>query len=446
METLRRKPLDENLTARFILPVIFENLLIQLIGIFFYRSVSTISTTALTAAGMANNIMTVVSAVFSIVTVGTAVLVARQVGAGDGAGAEETVEQSILLTLLSGTAVTAVCLLTAVPLLRLLMPGAEEQLFHEAVVIFRLQIVSTLGMVLQAMLGSILRAMGDSRHPMLSGVLMNVSQLLFGFLFISVFHWGAVGAGLCYVACRLVGTAIIFTALCKDRRYFTLRLRGIFCRPHWPTFRRIFHLGGPVSVESIFIQAGYVVGNSMAISLGTFRSGVYQIMNTMNAFITLPQTVCSAIAMTSVGHLLGGGRRQDARKAGTFVWAAGIASVAVLGTLTILLVRPFSGLYTQDSAAVDECARWVWLLLVMDIAGVSINAVDPQLRAGGDVRFVMTESLSGVWLLRLPLTWLFCLHWDFGVPGIFLANTISLYGRAIAGLLRRRGEKWIHHI
>ena len=85
----------------------------------------------------------------------------------------------------------------------------------------------------------------------------------------------------------------------------------------------------------------------------------------------------------------------------------------------------------------------MWILLVMDIAGISINAIDPQLRAGGDVKYVMIITLTAVWLIRLPLTWLFSFHFDMGVMGIFLANTISLYYRAILGLVRHRGNQWI---
>ena len=71
------------------------------------------------------------------------------------------------------------------------------------------------------------------------------------------------------------------------------------------------------------------------------------------------------------------------------------------------------------------------------------DAIDAQLRAGGDVRYVMVVTLTAVWLIRLPLTYLFCFVWDWGVLGIYLANTISLYYRAILGLVRHGGQRWM---
>lgn len=131
---LRAVSKDESLSFRFTLPVVAENVLTIFIGLLFSRIISTISASALAAIGMSNTVMAVVSALFSVVTTGAAVLVSRQIGAQDGLGAaEETIEQSLFLALVSSLALTALCMLTAQPMLRLLMPTAEDQLFDEAV-------------------------------------------------------------------------------------------------------------------------------------------------------------------------------------------------------------------------------------------------------------------------------------------------------------------------
>lgn len=55
---------------------------------------------------MSNTVMAVVSALFSVVTTGAAVLVSRQIGAQDGLGAAETIEQSLFLALVSSLALS----------------------------------------------------------------------------------------------------------------------------------------------------------------------------------------------------------------------------------------------------------------------------------------------------------------------------------------------------
>jgi Na+-driven multidrug efflux pump len=63
--------MDENLTARFVVPVVMENVFAVFINMAISGVISTISASALAAISMANSIMSVVSALFSMVTTGS---------------------------------------------------------------------------------------------------------------------------------------------------------------------------------------------------------------------------------------------------------------------------------------------------------------------------------------------------------------------------------------
>lgn len=443
MKRMHWSQLDASLSHRFILPVIGENLLTILIGLVFSGIISVISASALAAIGMANTVMAVVFSVFSMVITGASVLVSRQIGAHENAEAAQTIEQSTLMAAICTCVITALTVAFAAPILRLLMPTADAGMFGEAVRYFRVLMLSLPFYVLHALLSSVCRATGDSRNPLLVAILMNVAQLLFGWAFISALHWEEIGAGLAYVCCRLLGAALMMLLLLRDHRHFSLNLRNVL-RPRFAVMVRILRIGIPISVESLFVQVGYLLANTMAIALGSFEAGVYQVLTTINTFPTVPQSICATVAMSAIGHLLGAQREDDARRAGRFIWAAGIGVGTLLCLIVMAVGTPFAALYSSDPATIQATASLTWVLLVLDIAGVSINAIDPQLRTGGDVRYVMVVTLTAVWLIRLPLTYLFCFVIDLGVLGIFLANTISLYYRAILGFARHMGSKWIH--
>jgi len=434
--------LDSSLSVRFVLPVIWENTLTIVVGLLFSRVISGISASALAAIGMSNTVMTVAFAVFSMVTTGASVLVSRHIGAQESREAANTVEQTILLSLVSSSVVTLLCFAAASPILRLLMPTAEDQLFSEAVRYFRILVLSLPLYVLHSALSTICRSMGDSKNPLIVALFMNVVQLIAGYVLIAQAGLEEIGAGLAYIVCRIVGSGLMLWTLTHNQKYFVLQLKNVL-RPRMATITRILRIGIPVSIESIFVQVGYMLGNSMSIALGTFEAGVYQVMNTLNTFMTIGQPICATIALSAVGHMLGAKRITDAKKGGMFIWYMGIAATVLLGSIVLIWAVPLCGLYSSDPATVSSASGIMWILLVMDIAGISINAIDPQLRAGGDVKYVMIITLTAVWLIRLPLTWLFSFHFDMGVMGIFLANTISLYYRAILGLVRHRGNQWI---
>lgn len=168
MRIARRTPTDSALSMRFILPVIGENLLTITIGLVFSQIISGISSSALAAIGMANTVQNFVFALFSMITTGASVLVARRIGEGRGVEAAGVVEQASFLSVAFSAAVAALCFLFASPILRLLMPGAEDALFGEAVAYFRILMLSLPFYALHSVLSAIFRAAGNGKRPCVS--------------------------------------------------------------------------------------------------------------------------------------------------------------------------------------------------------------------------------------------------------------------------------------
>ncbi len=438
----RMEQLDSALSSRFVVPVIAENMFTIATTMITTQVISTISSSALAAIGMANTVWNVIVALFSVVTTGTVLLVARQIGAEQYEEASDTIEQSILLSIAGSLLISIVGVISATGLLRLLMPTAEEALFMEAVRYYRIVLLSLAGLVTTSMLSGVSRGMGDSRTPLVANTTMNLSLVLFAWLFVNRLHMEEIGAGLAYVGCRLIGIAIMLYSIIGRNRLLHIRIREIF-KPHFDTIRHICMIGLPVSIESIFVQVGYLVAGSMSIALGTFRSTVYQVMNTLTNFTSIPQAICAAITMTAVGHLLGAKKEKDSRKAANFIYIAGMVTSAVLVAGLFLGGRFFVSIYSSDEAVIQKTIENFWILIPYTAVCMGVNCTDPQLRAGGDVRFVMCSTLIAVWVIRLPLTYLFCFILDWGEMGIYAANTIALLQRALVGIVRRSGKKWI---
>lgn len=119
-------------------------------------------------------------------------------------------------------------------------------------------------------------------------------------------------------------------------------------------------------------------------------------------------------------------------------------SVLILNAVLFLFRHQLTPLYSSDPSVQTAAAAAIVAALFMNPAGASLNTLNPQLSAGGDTKSVMYTSLLGVWLIRIPLTWLFCYHWHFGASGVFIANAISLYVRMTLNLIRFIGGKYLH--
>src|SRR5690606_27111157 len=104
---------------------------------------------------------------------GMSILVARFVGAGDEIMADRTVYQAFLSALFLSVAVLAPVGYLSAPLL-LDFVNATPAVQAEALPYLRISFVYSVGMMLFFMIGGALRAAGDSRTPMILGIVMTV--------------------------------------------------------------------------------------------------------------------------------------------------------------------------------------------------------------------------------------------------------------------------------
>ena len=432
-----------NPALRFTLPLVIENIISIGTTLIYSSLIGGISSSSLAAVGMANTVLSMLTSLFALLTTGAAVLTARLVGANDREGASRTVEQSILLSLTASLLCTALCLLFATPVLRLLMPRAEAQLFDETARGFRVMSLSFPGLAVYNVMVCIMRAAGDSRRPMYIVTLVNLVQIFTAWLGIRVLGLNVVGVGLADTVGRSAGAVAALLVVLLHSNAFAVRPREIL-RPHLPTWARILRVGLPVSIESVFSQLAALLENTMVVGLGTFAASVYQVTNTLNGFSNLPLLICANIGVPLIGQLIGAGNYAGAKRTGRGIWIAGMAATACFAVLTALFARPLAGLYSADPEVIRSAARLMYLMILLMIASISINVVDPQLRAGGDSRFVMAVTLAAVWLVRVPLAYLLAYRCGLGVTGVFIASGASLCLRAVCGLARYLRYKWMY--
>ncbi len=431
-------------TARFALPVIVEKTAMIAVTQVSSSLIGRISPSSLAAAGTINVLDIFLTAAFTLINTGAAVLIARQIGARSWDEAAETIEQSVGFIMLAGLAVMAALILGAKGLMKLLMPGAEAALYGEAVLYLRMMSLSFPLLMLSTLLCSALRAEDRPRTAMAVRLGANALQVIAVWVLVGVLKLGLVGAALSYMIGRFTGAAATLVMIARVKTPCAVRLRRAF-RPNLRMYGHTFRVGAPTSLEQTAVQGGYVLANALAVGLGTLSATVYQVCNTLhNLTSLLPSNICIATVLALVGQRLGEGREKEAERLTWRIWLAGVGGAVSVGLLIALFGHAMAGLYSTDETVIATSRPILWLLAVCAVPALSINVVDSTLKCGGDGRFTMIESLIGVWLVRLPLTWLFAYRFGWGVMGVFLANFANLTVRASLGMIRFLSRKWIH--
>ena len=426
---------------RFTMPVIAENIFTTGVGLIYSAIVGGISASSLAAMGTGNQAINLVVALFAVITTGGVVLTAQLTGRSDIPRASRVVEHTLLLAPASALVITVVLLAVSAPLMRLLMPGAQADFVKESTDYFRMLLLSLPGLITMNALTGLLRASGESRIALLNSILINVVQIAAAYLFINRMGMKIMGAGCAYVACRYAGAIAMVIAVFGHHRGFRVEPSRIF-RPSMPVVREILRVGLPTSVDSFSVQAGYLLNNSLLIGLGVRAASTYNVIATIVTLTGICQGIGNTSAATLVGQKVGAGDLPGARRRMNAILLYTFIATTVLCLVACLFPRFFAGLFSSDPDVISDSVRIMWLILPFCYVAVSVNVTEPATRAGGDTKYVMLTCSGCVWLIRLPLTWLFCYPLKMGVAGVWLANMVSLVARTVFCLARVYGRKW----
>jgi len=58
----------------------------------------------------------------------------------------------------------------------------------------------------------------------------------------------------------------------------------------------------------------------------------------------------------------------------------------------------------------------------------------------------MFSTSVGVWIVRLPVAWFFCLWLGLGLPGLFISNSVDAAIRALLVTLRFQRSRWYERV
>src|SRR5215212_5199117 len=240
-------------------PVIGENFLETLLGIVDTLLVAGLGAVAIAGVGSGLQILFFLLSALSALSVGSAILVAQAVGAGDLARAGRLARQSLLWSLLSSVPLALLGLALAGPLIAIFGLAPDVA----AIGVSYLQVTMGTVVVLVALVigGGVLRGAGDSRTPMLVTALANVVNvaLAYGLIYghAGLPALGAVGSAWATFFARAVALVLLLHALWKGRSGITIAGRWGW-RPDWRVAREVLKLGVPASVEQLLMASAFL--------------------------------------------------------------------------------------------------------------------------------------------------------------------------------------------
>ena len=400
----------------------------------FYTMVDTmvvgqvVGVEALAALGATDWLVWLVLGVATGMTQGFSILVSQYYGAREWEKLKKSVAYSYVLT-----GVLALLVLTVSQLVIhrvMIFLNTPKNIIGMSMLYLRIVFCGIPVISAYNILAAILRAMGNSRSPLIAMILASVINVALDFVFVAGFGWGVAGAAIATVIAQGFSAVYCF---CVLRKVDLLHLEKKHFRFDGGMIYRLLYLGAPIALQNVIISIGGLVVQYVVNGYGFLFVAGFTATNKLYGVLELAAISYGYAMTTYVGQNLGAGEIRRIKKGVFSGTIMALITSFVISVLMILVGRTIlaffvSGDPDQVKQVLDiaykylfimSCFLWTLYLLYVyrsAIQGLG-NTVIPL--ASGIAEFVMRIGVA----LLLPKL--------IGQDGIFYAEICAWSGAAL---------------
>ena len=351
------------------------------------------------AVGSTGALINLIINMFIGLSVGAGVTVAQAKGAGDGREVHRAVHTSVMTAMISGIVLTAVGVALAGDLLKLMK--TPDDIWPLATKYMRIYFVGILSSMVYNFGAAILRALGDTRSPLIFLTGAGVVNVGLNLLFVWAFGMDVDGVAWATVISQTIAAVLVILSLTRreDSARFSFRKMRIYKG----SLIKIMKIGLPAGFQSVmfnisnvFIQSSVNSFNSVAVSSGNSAAA------NIEGFVYVSMNAFHQTALNFAGQNVGAGKQKRVGK----ILACCLACVSVfgitLGVTGYLLGRPLLSIYIVDSeeAIGFGLIRLSLICLPYFLCGL-MDVTTGALRGMGSSFVPMVITVLGVCVLRI---------------------------------------------
>ena len=299
---------------------------------------------ALAAVGSTSALINMFTNLFIGISLGSNVLAARYYASGRTKEMSETVHTAILFALLSGIVMAFVGLIFSRFALELM--GTPDNVIEHSTLYMRIYFLGMPFFMLYNYGASILRAVGDTKRPLLFLIISGVLNAGLNMFLVIVFHLGVAGVAIATVISQMVSCVLVLRCLYLSDGSYQLRFSRLTLK--WNYLKQIFQVGIPAGIQSTVINFSNVLLQSSVNSFGSTAMAGYTAANNILSFlyVSVNSVTQACMSFTSQNYGVGNYKRMD--KILVNCIALSVSVSLALGCIAYFFGPEILSIYTSD--------------------------------------------------------------------------------------------------
>ncbi len=361
---------------------------------------------ALAAVGSTGSLNNLIVNVFMGLSIGTSIMVARYYGAQDWKSIREIVHTSMLVSFICGVALIFIGIFLAAPLLELM--GTPPECLDQAVLYMRIIFIGMPAQMVYNFGAAILRAVGDTRRPLLFLLAAGIVNVLLNLFFVIVFHMDTAGVALATIISQSISAVLVVLCLMRSHTPYRLRFRRLRVRK--AQLLQIIRVGLPAGIQGAVFSVSNVLIQSSINSFGSLAVGGNTAASNIEGFVYTSMNSLYQASLSFTSQNVGAGKLQ--RVVPILLRCLGVVLTVGVGLsgLALLFNHQLLGIYSSDQEVIRYglgrlevvCATY-FLCGMMDVVCGSVRGL-------GSSVVPTIVSLTGACGLRI--LWIYTIFAD----------------------------------
>lgn len=303
---------------------------------------------ALAAVGSTSALINVFTNLFIGISLGANVLTARFYAAGREKEVSETVHTAITLALISGIVMALVGLVFSRGALALM--GTPDDVIGLSALYMRIYFLGMPFFMLYNYGAAILRAVGDTKRPLLFLMIAGVINACLNMVLVIVFKLGVAGVAIATVISQMISCVLVLRCLCRSESSYRLRFSELGMKGYY--LKQIFSVGVPAGIQSTVINFSNVLLQSSVNSFGSTAMAGYTAANNLLGFlyVSVNSITQACMSFTSQNYGVGKLKRMDRVLADCMILSVVVA--VVLGCICYGFGPEILKIYTEDAEVI----------------------------------------------------------------------------------------------
>lgn len=385
-----------------------------LLGAFFQQFYNTIDAVVVSRAvssdalgavgGSAAMIVNLFVGFFMGLSSGAAVVISQYYGAARKEEVEKAVHTSIALAMAGGLVITLIGVLASPWIIRTMNTPIEQE--AASIIYLRIYFLGMIPNLVYNMGAGILRAVGDSKRPLIILVISSFFNIILDLLFVIGLGYGkrgdvygVTGVAVATILSQLISAVLVMAMLARSEDSYKLTLKKI--RFDGQLLGKIVRIGIPAGLQSTMYTLSNILIQAAINGFGKDATSAWAAYGKIDVLFWMTMNSLGTAVTTFAGQNYGVGRYDRVRRSAREGALIALILTIPLSTFLCVFGEFILRIFVKNEEVIRIGFQMIKFLAPFYVIYIGVEIFSGVLRGMGDALFPMIITMSGVCVLRV---------------------------------------------